>query len=157
MAIAVAFFAGFNNNNAYERLWDARKIWGEILNSGRSWGSSVRAYVGNRFTTEDLDNEELIRIHKRIIYRHIGWLYALRKQLLVPAPWEHFEQGGIVAQSVKRKMNFYGIDISVNGAEKEDLNDHLHEDEIDHVLKYVNTATHIIDKQSQELKRKKFN
>jgi len=152
MGIAVAFFAGFKNNNAYERLWEARKIWGGIVNSSRAYGSSIRAYVGNQFTVEDLDNEALSHIHKRIIHRHIGWLYALRKQMLIPAQWEHFNQGGRVARTIKQRMKSYGIKISLNGAEKEDLHEHLHHEEVDHVLKFSNTATHIIDKQSQELK-----
>jgi len=29
---ALAFFIGFNNNQAYDRWWEARKIWGAILN-----------------------------------------------------------------------------------------------------------------------------
>ncbi|HPJ52776.1 MAG TPA: bestrophin family ion channel, partial [Flavobacteriales bacterium] len=27
---AVAFYVGFKNNSAYDRLWEARKIWGAI-------------------------------------------------------------------------------------------------------------------------------
>src|SRR5215217_2011832 len=46
---AVAFYVGFKNNQAYDRLWEGRKIWGSIINSSRSWGSMVKAYVGNQF------------------------------------------------------------------------------------------------------------
>ena len=38
------------NNHSYDRLWEARKIWGDIVNSSRAWGSNVRAYVTNQFT-----------------------------------------------------------------------------------------------------------
>ncbi len=27
---ALAFFIGFNNNQAYDRWWEARKIWGRL-------------------------------------------------------------------------------------------------------------------------------
>ncbi len=30
---AVAFYVGFKNNQAYDRLWEARMIWGGIVNS----------------------------------------------------------------------------------------------------------------------------
>ena len=80
---AVAFYVGFKNNSSYDRLWEARKIWGAIVNSSRMWGSSVRAYVSNQFVEDDLSVKELQEMHKRMIYRHIGWLYSLRSQLLL--------------------------------------------------------------------------
>ena len=33
---AVAFMIGFQNNAAYDRIWEARKIWGGIVNTSRS-------------------------------------------------------------------------------------------------------------------------
>jgi putative membrane protein len=30
LGTAIAFFIGFNNNQAYDRWWEARKIWGGI-------------------------------------------------------------------------------------------------------------------------------
>ncbi|PWL32968.1 MAG: hypothetical protein DCO96_01035 [Fluviicola sp. XM-24bin1] len=33
IGIAVAFYLGFKNNSAYDRTWEARKIWGGIVNS----------------------------------------------------------------------------------------------------------------------------
>jgi len=35
---AVAFYVGFKNNQAYDRMWEARKIWGGIVNDSRAWG-----------------------------------------------------------------------------------------------------------------------
>ena len=74
---AVAFYIGFKNNQAYDRLWEARKIWGAIVNSSRAWGSAVLAYVTDQFTTEDVSKEELDNLKKKLIYRHIAWLYTL--------------------------------------------------------------------------------
>ncbi len=65
MGTAIAFFIGFNNNQAYNRWWEARIIWGGIVNDSRSLARSLIAY--------NLDNE----VTQRIIYRHIGFLYAL--------------------------------------------------------------------------------
>ena len=42
LGTAVAFYVGFKNNSAYDRLWEARKIWGGIVNSSRAWGSVTR-------------------------------------------------------------------------------------------------------------------
>lgn len=33
---AVAFVIGFQNNAAYGRIWEARKIWGGVVNTSRT-------------------------------------------------------------------------------------------------------------------------
>lgn len=38
---AVAFVIGFQNNSAYGRIWEARKIWGGIVNSSRTFGMFI--------------------------------------------------------------------------------------------------------------------
>lgn len=98
---AVAFYVGFKNNSAYDRLWEARKIWGAIINSSRMWGANVRAYIGNQFTDSENSKEVLDSIHKKMIYRHIGWLYTLRSQLLISTPWEHINQSKHVQRATK--------------------------------------------------------
>lgn len=82
---AVAFYVGFKNNQSYDRVWEARKIWGAIVNSSRSWGAMVDAFITNK----ELSDDEIRQIKTRLIYRHIAWLYTLREQLLVPTQWEH--------------------------------------------------------------------
>ena len=94
---AVAFYVGFKNNQAYDRLWEARKIWGSIINSSRGWGSTAKAFV----KSEQIDFHAY---HKKFIYRHIGWLYALRNQLLIPTTWERIKQHPLVARKTRRHM-----------------------------------------------------
>ncbi len=149
---AVAFYVGFKNNSAYDRLWEARKIWGGIVNSSRMWGSNVRAYISSQFTNEDLSEKELHLIHKRLIYRHIAWLYTLRRQLLIPTPWEHINQNKFMEKHAKMMMNLYGLGLDVDQETAEELNLCLMKEELDKMLKYQNTATQLIDKQSQELR-----
>jgi putative membrane protein len=78
LGTAIAFFIGFNNNQAYDRWWEARKVWGAIVNDSRSWTRSVLSYVKpNNMITE----EEFADIQKGMIYRHIAFLYALKGNL----------------------------------------------------------------------------
>jgi putative membrane protein len=72
IGIAVAFYLGFKNNSSYDRTWEARKIWGGIVNDSRSFGTQVISFVQG-------ENSEAI--NKELIYRHIAWLTALRYQL----------------------------------------------------------------------------
>ena len=99
---AVAFYVGFKNNQAYDRMWEARKIWGGIVNDSRSWGMMIDGFVSNQFADAKKSEGEIYEIKKRLIYRHIAWLYAHRSQLLVATPWEHISQGGMMAHSAKR-------------------------------------------------------
>ena len=59
IGIAVAFYIGFKNNSAYDRVWEARKIWGAIVNSSRSWGIMVKDYITDHFSEEKLNKKEL--------------------------------------------------------------------------------------------------
>lgn len=45
--LAVAFFLGFRMNSAYDRWWEARKIFGELTNNTRSFVAKVYAYYRN--------------------------------------------------------------------------------------------------------------
>jgi len=70
LGTAIAFFIGFNNNQAYDRWWEARKIWGALVNDSRSFARALLNYVDN-------DDETV----KRMICRHIAFLYALKANL----------------------------------------------------------------------------
>ena len=78
LGTALAFFIGFNNNQAYDRWWEARKIWGALVNDSRSWARQIMANlsVPNGQTEEDLIEKKRIAI-----YRHIAFLYALKGNL----------------------------------------------------------------------------
>ena len=106
LGTAVAFYIGFKNNSAYDRLWEARKIWGAIVNSSRMWGTSVKAFVSNQFADENLSEKELKQIHQKLMYRHIAWLYTLRSQLLIPTPWEHINQSGHIGRLAEKRQRF---------------------------------------------------
>ena len=75
---ALAFFIGFNNNQAYDRWWEARKIWGAIVNDSRTWARQLICYPS---VADSEIEEELNGIKKRSIYRHIAFLYALKDNL----------------------------------------------------------------------------
>lgn len=45
--LAIAFFLGFRMNSAYDRWWEARKIFGELTNNTRSFVTKIYVYYGN--------------------------------------------------------------------------------------------------------------
>lgn len=150
---AVAFYVGFKNNSAYDRLWEARKIWGAIVNSSRAWGSYVKAFVTDQFTDESVPDDEISQVHQRLLYRHIGWLYALRSQLLMVKEWEHAAQGGKTGRAAERYQREYGVGLIDDEITKDELHQFLPAEELDRTINYQNTATQIIDQQSTDLKK----
>ena len=78
LGTATAFISGFKNTQTYNRTWEARQIYGAIINNSRAFGIMVKDFVRG-------DDEHLTEIHQEIIYRHFAWLTALRFQLLIRA------------------------------------------------------------------------
>lgn len=70
LGTAIAFFIGFNNNQAYDRWWEARKIWGALVNDSRSFARALLSYAGKDQATA-----------RRMIFRHLAFLYALKANL----------------------------------------------------------------------------
>ncbi|MEM8945471.1 MAG: bestrophin family ion channel [Planctomycetota bacterium] len=87
---AVAFLIGFQNNAAYGRAWEARKIWGGIINASRSWGVMVEAMINDDYAATKVSEEQLIATRKVLVYRHLAWLTALRHAMRESRPWEVF-------------------------------------------------------------------
>jgi putative membrane protein len=97
MGAATAFFIGFNNNQAYSRWWEARTIWGGLVNDSRSWTRGLTAYCGGHqgAPMEDIApgtiTGERRAYARKMILRHIGFLYAL-KAALRKEPDDSFEK-----------------------------------------------------------------
>ncbi len=81
---AVAFVTGLKGNAAYGRLWEARQIWGGIVNTSRTWTILVQDFIVSTSTTQDLVDAA----RTALIRRHLAWITALRYQLREPRAWE---------------------------------------------------------------------
>lgn len=143
---AVAFIVGFKNNATYGRLWEARQIWGAIINASRSWGIMVRDYVTLTNASSTLSEDQLKGIHQQLIYRHIGWLTALRFQLREPRAWENLNKS---YNAEFRKT--YSIPEHESKLDAE-LSKYLSVDDLKYILTKKNKATQLISLQSEELR-----
>ncbi len=86
---AVAFYVGFKNNSSYERLWEARRIWGAITNTSRTWAASVINLVGHDQRRNESDRAALAALKKELVYRQIAWVNVLRVQLRRRIDWNY--------------------------------------------------------------------
>ena len=152
MATAVAFYVGFKNNQAYDRLWEARKIWGGIVNASRAWGSAVIGYVSNLHTEQAVEEDSIQGIHKSMVLRHIAWLYIHRGQLLQSETWEHINQNKHIARITKQRRDTHGIGLLDDNIVKDKLMELLDDEDIELAKGSKNAATQILHKQSTALK-----
>ncbi|MDX1943050.1 MAG: bestrophin family ion channel [Saprospiraceae bacterium] len=143
---AVAFLVGFKNNATYDRLWEARQIWGGIVNSSRTWGIMVKDFITNKHALSPLSGAELLQIHQQMIYRHVAWLTALRFQLREARVWENLKKDYNLEY-----RNFYSIPEHETKLEDE-LTPFLSSEEKAYILSKKNRATQLIGLQSKALR-----
>lgn len=144
---AVAFVIGFQNSAAYDRIWEARKIWGGIVNVSRSWGIMVNDYITNEFADEKATDEEFKLIKKELIFRHIAWMTALRYAMRAQKPWEHF-----LKYKTNRKWSEMANIMEYKYSLQEALEPYVSKKEFDYLMSKTNKSTHSISLQSKHLK-----
>jgi ion channel-forming bestrophin family protein len=78
---ALAIFIAFRNNTSYSRWWEARTVWGSIINSSRIFARQIIANADNALATGKSTFEEVSVYKKEMIYRQIAFAHALRLHL----------------------------------------------------------------------------
>ena len=142
---AVAFYVGFKNNSSYDRLWEARRVWGSITNASRSWAIMVLDYISNRDAGDPLPDAGLRQVHKDLIYRHLAYITALRVQLRQKTVWEipHDRAHAII----ERIAQFRRCSLD------KEVGRFLPAAEIEALIKHANPATVLLRQQSAQLRQ----
>lgn len=151
LGTASAFTVGFRNNATYARAWEARQVWGSIVNTSRTWGIMVRDMLTADVTAGSGGYapaaEPAADASRTLVYRHIAWLTALRYQLREPRGWENMDREDNVAYQ-RRTFPIPERD----GALPAELTRLLGEGEAAQVLAQANKATAILGLQSAHLR-----
>jgi putative membrane protein len=148
LGTAVAFVVGFKNNASYDRMWEARRVWGAIVNASRTWGIMVLDYVTNKHAAQKLSDEELKKIKAQFFYRHFAWLTALRFQLREKREWESIYK----KHNAEYKNKWFKVD-EHNTKLEHAIEKYFTADELTALMSKSNKAAHIIAMQSAELKK----
>ena len=135
MGTAVAFIVGFKNNASYSRLWEARQIYGAIINDSRSFGYILR---------DSLNFRNADKVNK-MFKRHYAWLTALRFQLRESRNWENMSTA-----QFKEYAQKYEIPERLSTIDDE-LKKYLSDDELQYILSKKNRATQLVALQSKDL------
>ncbi|WP_206997521.1 bestrophin family protein [Trinickia mobilis] len=75
---AIAIYLTFRNNAAYARWWEARTLWGAMINYSRSFGREMQTLLPIEATA----------LQRPLILRHIAYVHALRLHLRRQTPWD---------------------------------------------------------------------
>lgn len=145
---AVAFVIGFQNNAVYGRIWEARKIWGGIVNTSRTFGVFVQDMLTDEYADQPISDAEIRQEVKTLTYRHIAWMTALRHAMRQSKSWE--------TTNLHKTNQEWGIRPPERDSSlEEDLKPYLSESDLKQVLSRDNRQTALLYQQSHHLKRLK--
>lgn len=71
LGLSLSLFLGFRNNACYDRWWEARKLWGQLIFEMRSFARETGALLP----------AEEAETRKRLVYRAIGFAHVLSARL----------------------------------------------------------------------------
>ena len=145
---AVAFVIGFQNNAAYDRIWEARKIWGGIVNTSRTFGMFVQDMITNEYADKPMTDKELQKEIKTLTYRHIAWMTALRHAMRVKKPWE-------TTSNHKTNMEWGHQPPEMNASLEEDMQPYISDADFDYTMSKENKQAALLYLQSHHLRQLK--
>lgn len=145
---AVAFVIGFQNNAAYGRIWEARKIWGGIVNTSRTFGVFVQDMVNNDYAENPIADADLKKEIKTLTYRHIAWMTALRHAMRMPKSWE-------TTVNHKTNQEWDMRPPEIDSSLEEDMKPYISESDFEYVMSKNNKQTALLYLQSHHLKELK--
>ena len=79
IGLPLAIFLGFRNNTAYDRYWEARKLWGELVLRMRSLSRQCQGLIQLDQPLDPARRDDDVRV--RMVHRAIAFAHALRLQL----------------------------------------------------------------------------
>lgn len=129
VSTSLAIFLGFRVSEAYDRWWEARKLWGAMVNVSRSFGRKISTMVVPERLEAIVDDEQAQRERTEILHRHVAYVNSVRINLR------------------------HGPSISHAPDAWEEIRPFLSNDEFRTYEKYGNVATQILRRQSEALRR----
>ncbi|HTP31665.1 MAG TPA: bestrophin family ion channel [Candidatus Acidoferrales bacterium] len=86
----LSVIVGFRNSSAYARWWEARTIWGGIVNHSRSFAREVLSMVAAAEAGPAAERE-VGEMKHRLVLLQVAHVHALRNHLRGTSPWQELE------------------------------------------------------------------
>jgi ion channel-forming bestrophin family protein len=88
---ALAIFIGFRNNSAYGRWWEARTLWGGIVNSTRVLARLVITFADSHAHQPNYERTRSDAFKLELVHKVIAWAHALRIHLRGQNTWDELK------------------------------------------------------------------
>lgn len=88
---ALAIFIAFRNNTSYSRWWEARTLWGGIINSSRVMARLVITFSDSHAHQPQYDKTRSEEFKRAMVYKIIAWVHALRLHLRNQEEWDELK------------------------------------------------------------------
>lgn len=85
LGVALSLFLGFRNNASYQRWWEARGLWGQLVYESRSLTRQVLSFM-------DGETQSGRQAQQSMIHLAIAFTHALRHRLRETSPWQDIER-----------------------------------------------------------------
>lgn len=76
LGTVLSLLLAFRSNQAYDRWWEARSIWGAIVNDSRSLTRQVLSLMDATYQSEEMQH-----FQERFVKRQAAWCYSLGQTL----------------------------------------------------------------------------
>lgn len=76
LGTVISLLLGFRSNQAYDRWWEARHIWGAVVNESRTLARQVMSFTHNAYHSPQAE-----AFRERMIRRQIAFAYSLGHHL----------------------------------------------------------------------------
>lgn len=80
---ALSIFLAFRTKSAYDRWWEARTLWGALVNSSRTIARQALTLISGR----EGEEEQVCDLQRRLIHLQICYVHALRCHLRNQNPY----------------------------------------------------------------------
>lgn len=102
IGLALSIFLGFRNNTSYDRFWEGRKLWGQLVNTSRTFTRQVFTLI--------VDSPQRDELRRELVHAMVGYVHVLRLHLREGDPlpeltrWLPLEQAESVALARNRPI-----------------------------------------------------
>jgi putative membrane protein len=90
---AIGIFVSFRTNSCYDRWWEGRRLWGQLVNSSRHLATQILHYV-------DAPGE----VEHDILRRQIAYVHVLRCALRGQDPWADADVQRFVDEPTRTRL-----------------------------------------------------
>lgn len=100
MGSAIGIFLAFRTNSAYERWWEARTLWGGLVNASRTLARQVLTLI-------DRDAHTPSMLQRRLMNLQIGFIHAVRCHLRRQNPFPELQTilGDVTTDELRGQRN----------------------------------------------------